>query len=58
MGRWPRRLALLALVAGIVTWLQRAVLPSRPATAPSPIPRRLPDPDGRPSATAPASGSS
>jgi diacylglycerol kinase family enzyme len=50
MGRWPRRLALLALVAGIVTWLQRAVLPSRPATAPSPIPRRLPDPDGRPSA--------
>jgi diacylglycerol kinase family enzyme len=41
---------LAAAVAGAAAWLRRAVLPSRPSDAPSPVPRRLPDPDSRPSA--------
>ena len=44
-GRW---VAGAAAATGAALWVRRVVLPKRPADAPFPIPRRIPDPEERP----------
>ncbi|MET0728705.1 MAG: diacylglycerol kinase family protein [Acidimicrobiales bacterium] len=47
--RAQRLLAVVAALALIALWVKRVVLPGRPDDAALPIPRRIPDPDSRPS---------
>jgi undecaprenyl-diphosphatase len=37
-------------LATVAAWVRTVVLPGRPPSAPLPVPRRIPDPDARPSA--------
>lgn len=46
--RWVATIA--ATLGLLAVWVRRVVLPPRPSDAALPIPRRIPDPDGRPSA--------
>jgi len=46
LGRWALGAGALGLAAG---WVRTVVLPRRPADAALPIPRRIPDPEARPS---------
>src|SRR5687767_4676481 len=48
-GRFPRWIAVAGAVALAGAWVRIVVLPSRPADARLPIPRRIPDPGSRPS---------
>lgn len=46
--RWPI-VALGGAAVALGGWLRSRVLPARPDPAPTPVPRRIPDPDARPS---------